>query len=43
MIELIKRLKKKYGLKIVTVSNEARELDTYRMYPYLQPLRKAWR
>ena len=31
MIELIKRLKKRYGLKIVAVSNEARELNTYRI------------
>lgn len=31
MIALIKRLKKRYGLKIVAVSNEARELNTYRI------------
>ncbi len=31
MLELIKRLKKKYGLKIVAVSNEARGLNTYRI------------
>jgi len=31
MIELIKRLKKQYGLKVVAVSNEARELNTYRI------------
>jgi putative hydrolase of the HAD superfamily len=31
MIELIKRLKKRYGLKIIAVSNEARELNTYRI------------
>ena len=34
MIELIKRLKKRYGLKIVAVSNEARELNTYRIEEY---------
>jgi putative hydrolase of the HAD superfamily len=31
MIELIKDLKKRYGLKIIAVSNEARELNTYRI------------
>ncbi len=31
MIELIKRLKKSYGLKVVAVSNEARELNAYRI------------
>jgi phosphoglycolate phosphatase-like HAD superfamily hydrolase len=31
MIELIKSLKKRYGLKIIAVSNEARELNTYRI------------
>ena len=31
MIELIKRLKKRYGLKVVAVSNEARELNAYRV------------
>ncbi len=31
MIELIKRLKKRYGLKITAVSNEAREINTYRI------------
>ncbi|MGY3053132.1 putative hydrolase of the HAD superfamily [Pedobacter sp. UYEF25] len=31
MIELMKRLKKQYGLKIIAVSNEARELNTYRI------------
>lgn len=31
MTELIKRLKKRYGLKIIAVSNEARELNTYRI------------
>ena len=34
MIELIKKLKKQYGLKIVAVSNEARELNTYRIEEY---------
>ncbi|MGK2864524.1 MAG: HAD-IA family hydrolase [Chitinophagaceae bacterium] len=31
MIELIKQLKKRYGLKVVAVSNEARELNAYRI------------
>jgi putative hydrolase of the HAD superfamily len=31
MIELIRRLKTHYGLKIVVVSNEARELNAYRI------------
>ena len=31
MIELVRRLKTKYGLKIVVVSNEARELNAYRI------------
>ena len=31
MIELIRRLKVRYGLKIVVVSNEARELNAYRI------------
>ncbi len=31
MIELIKRLKKQYSLKVVAVSNEARELNAYRI------------
>ena len=31
MIELIRRLKERYGLKIVAVSNEARELNAYRI------------
>jgi len=31
MIELIRKLKAKYGLKLVVVSNEARELNTYRI------------
>ncbi len=31
MIGLIKRLKEQYGLKIIAVSNEARDLNTYRI------------
>jgi putative hydrolase of the HAD superfamily len=31
MLELIHRLKKRYGLKVVVVSNEARELNAYRI------------
>lgn len=31
MIELVRGLKQKYGLKIIVVSNEARELNTYRI------------
>jgi putative hydrolase of the HAD superfamily len=31
MIELIRKLKAKYGLKIAAVSNEARELNAYRI------------
>ena len=31
MIELVRRLKERYGLKIVVVSNEARELNAYRI------------
>jgi putative hydrolase of the HAD superfamily len=31
MIELVRHLKAKYGLKIVVVSNEARELNAYRI------------
>jgi putative hydrolase of the HAD superfamily len=31
MIKLVRRLKAKYGLKIVVVSNEARELNEYRI------------
>ncbi len=31
MIELIRKLKTKYGLKVVVVSNEARELNEYRI------------
>jgi putative hydrolase of the HAD superfamily len=31
MIQLIRRLKEKYGLKIIVVSNEARELNAHRI------------
>lgn len=31
MIELVRKLKAKYGLKIIVVSNEARELNAYRI------------
>jgi putative hydrolase of the HAD superfamily len=31
MIELVRKLKAKYGLKIAVVSNEGRELNTYRI------------
>ena len=31
MIELVRSLKAKYGLKIIVVSNESRELNTYRI------------
>jgi putative hydrolase of the HAD superfamily len=31
MIELVRKLKVKYGLKIVAVSNEARELNSHRI------------
>jgi putative hydrolase of the HAD superfamily len=31
MIELIRKLKARYGLKVVVVSNEARELNSYRI------------
>ena len=34
MIELIRRLKAKYGLKIVVVSNEGRELNEYRIQKF---------
>ncbi|MGB9071573.1 MAG: HAD family phosphatase [Terriglobales bacterium] len=34
MIELVRRLKAKCGLKIVVVSNEARELNTYRIHKF---------
>ena len=31
MIELVSRLKKRYGLKIAVVSNESRELNAHRI------------
>ncbi len=31
MIELVRQLKAKYGLKIIVLSNEARELNAYRI------------
>jgi putative hydrolase of the HAD superfamily len=34
MIQLLTQLKKQYGLKIVAVSNEARELNTYRIQQF---------
>ena len=34
MIDLIKRVKKRYGLKIIAVSNEAKELNTYRIQQF---------
>ena len=34
MITLIRKLKRKYGLKIVVVSNEARELNSYRIQKF---------
>ena len=34
MIALVRRLKAKYGLKIVVVSNEARELNAYRIQKF---------
>ncbi len=34
MIELARRLKSRYGLKIAVVSNEARELNTYRIQTF---------
>lgn len=34
MIELIKKLKEKYKLKIIVVSNEARELNEYRIQKF---------
>ncbi len=34
MIELVAQLKAKYGLKIVVVSNEARELNDYRIHQF---------
>jgi len=34
MIELVRRLKTQYGLKIVVVSNEGRELNEYRIHTF---------
>jgi len=34
MIELVRRLKSKYGLKIVVVSNEGRELNAHRIQTF---------
>jgi putative hydrolase of the HAD superfamily len=34
MIELVRNLKAKYGLKIAVVSNEARELNAYRIQKF---------
>ncbi len=34
MIELIARIKAQYGLKIIVVSNEARELNSYRIHTF---------
>jgi putative hydrolase of the HAD superfamily len=34
MIELMRRLKAKYGLKIIVLSNEARELNDYRIHKF---------
>lgn len=34
MIELVQNLKKKYGLKIIVVSNEARELNIHRIQKF---------
>jgi putative hydrolase of the HAD superfamily len=34
MIELVRRLKTRYGLKIVVVSNEGRELNEYRIHKF---------
>ena len=34
MIELITQLKARYGLKIIVVSNEARELNAYRIHKF---------
>ena len=34
MIELVRRLKTRYGLKIVIVSNEGRELNEYRIHKF---------
>ena len=34
MIELVRRLKTRYGLKIIVVSNEARELNSHRIHKF---------
>ena len=34
MIELVRKLKAKYGLEIAVVSNEARELNAYRIHTF---------
>ena len=34
MIELVRQLKAKYGLKIIVLSNEARELNAYRIHQF---------
>ena len=34
MIELVRRLKVRYGLKIIVVSNEARELNSHRIHKF---------
>jgi putative hydrolase of the HAD superfamily len=34
MIQLMRRLKAKYGLKIIVLSNEARELNDYRVHKF---------
>jgi putative hydrolase of the HAD superfamily len=34
MIELVRKLKTKYGLKIIVISNEARELNAYRIHKF---------
>ncbi len=34
MIELVRRLKDQYGLKAIAVSNEGRELTTYRVQQF---------
>jgi putative hydrolase of the HAD superfamily len=34
MIELMRKLKGKYGLKVIVISNEARELNDYRIHKF---------
>jgi putative hydrolase of the HAD superfamily len=34
MIELMRQLKVKYGLKVIVLSNEARELNDYRIHKF---------